>query len=311
MNKKFIISVSAIAVLLLYILIANMKNSSDIPTLPRWDVKSDEIIITRPSGTIKLYVKEGKWVINDEAFPADEKAVADVEKQFKDIRLSDLISKKGFYNKYDLTPDRYSEIIFKKGEAVFRKFKLGKKSSTGRHTFVRVDDRPEIYLAEGTFDQVLNKTLDDYRDKNVVSIKKDSVSEVTIEYLGSRLALVREKKGGAGRDKTAAKKSAAEKWVITGQETVPVDAVKVDAILAGLDPLRAASFLEIQKETLSQRVCGIQIKAGKKEIAVAIYKKDNKFIATSSENQFVYVLDNWAAERFFIAGADKLKSAGK
>lgn len=311
MNKKIVISISVMAVLLVYIVIANMKRSSDVPDLPRWEGSADEIIITRPSGTIQLHRKEGRWVINDEAYPADGKVVADIEKQFREIRLSDLISRKGFYNKYDLTPDKYSEVIIKKGDAIFRKFKLGKKSSTGRHTFIRIDDRPDIYLAEGTFDLTLIKTLDDHRDKNVASIKKDSVSEFTIEYQGSRLTLSREKKGGHGKKDKDEKKTAVERWTITGQETVPVDAGKVDAILAGLDPLRASSFMEIQKETLSQRVCAIQVRTGKKEISITIYKKDDKLIATNSEDQYVYVLDKWAAERFFVAGADKIKSGGK
>src|SRR4030042_3051090 len=120
MNKKILISSSIIIILALYIIIANVKRSSDVPDRKKWEGTADEIIITRSGGTIQLLKKEGKWVVGDKAYPADAKAVNEMEKRFKEIHLTDLISTKGYYVKYDLTPDRYVEVIISKNGASCR-----------------------------------------------------------------------------------------------------------------------------------------------------------------------------------------------
>ena len=321
MNKRILISVSVLAVLILYIVITRVKWTSDVPDLPAWDGKADEIVINRPGGTtVKIYKKDGKWVVNDEAYPADERVITEIDNQLKNLRLTDLISKKGFYNKFDLTPDKYSEVMVKKGDAIFRKFKFGKKSSTGQHTFIRVDDRPDIYLADGTFDLLLNKSVDDFRNKEILKIKRDSITGLIIDYKGNKfdLSKIAEKKAEENtEDKTAKKEekkapaALQEKWVCKGFESVKLDKTRIESLCASLDPLRASSFLNIPKESLTQNICTVQIKAEQKNFAFSIFKKDNKFIAAASENPYVFVIENWTAENFFITGIDKLRAGGK
>jgi hypothetical protein len=317
MNKRILISVSVLGVLVLYLVVSRVKWSSDVPALPEWEGKADEIVINRPGGTIvKLYKKDGKWVVNDEAYLADERSIDEVDNQLKKIRLTDLISKKGFYNKYDLTPDKYSEVIIKKAGAIFRKFKFGKKSSTGQHTFVRVDDQPDIYLAEGTFDLILNKSLDDFRNKEILSIKRDSISGLLIDYKGIKFDLsktvekIPEEKEAKNADKKAQARSR-EKWVCRGYESVKIDTTKLESLCASLDPLRASSFVSVPKESLAQSTCTVLIRTPQKSTTLSIYKKDKKFIATASDNPYVFVIENWTAENFFITGIDKLKAGGK
>jgi hypothetical protein len=317
MNKKILISCSIIAVLILYIIVANVKRSGDVPDLPKWDGNADEVLITSNNGAIKLLKKEGKWVAGENAYPADAKAIGEIEKRFKEIRLTDLISTKGYYAKYDLTPDKYIEVILKKGDATLRKFKIGKKSSTNRHTFIRVDDRPEIYLAEGTFDLVLNKSLDDFRDREVLKINRDSVSAFTVDYQGRTYAFSREpvKKVDA---KNAAKDSGKKpvrpswgNWICRGNETVQLDNSKVETLLQSLDPLRASSFPETPKEELPQRVCTVQIKSGQKDITLTIYKKDTLYMGTTSEIPYIFSVDKWNIEKLFITGIETFKSGSK
>jgi hypothetical protein len=316
MNKRILISVSVIAALVLYIVISRVKWLSDVPDIPAWEGKADEIVINRPGSTVKLYKKDGKWVVNDEAYPADERVMDEIDTQLKNTRLVDLISKKGFYNKYDLTPDKYSEIMIKKGDSIFRKFKIGKKSSTGRQTFLRIDDRPDIYLAEATFDLLLNKSVDDFRNKEILKVKRDSISGITINYRGNQFALTRnfEKKEGEKAASKGEKKAPAkteETWVCKGYESVPLDNTRIESLRASVDPLRASSFLNVPKDSLTHNVCKVQIRAQQKDVSFSIYKKDNKYVVTSSESPYVFVLDNWIAENFFITGVDKLKAGAK
>jgi hypothetical protein len=313
MSKKIAVSIGIIAVLVLYLIVSNIKRSSDVPDLKLPGGMADEILISRSNGTVKIFKKEGKWVINDEAYPADTKIVGDIEKRFREIRLTDLVSSKGYYAKYDLTPDMYTGVIFKKKNAVIQDFKIGKKSTTSQHTFVKIDDKPEIYLAEGTFDIVINKGQDDFRDREVLRISRDAVREFTVNYNGMELAFAREAtkkpdaKGAKGKDE----KPGGDQWVCRSFPGVALDAGRVNSLLQGLDPLRATSFPDIKKDVLPQRLCMVQIKAFQKDIILTLFKKDGQYLATTSENPYVFGVEKWNIEKFLLTGIDSLKAEVK
>ncbi|HOT46243.1 MAG TPA: DUF4340 domain-containing protein [Spirochaetota bacterium] len=317
MNKKLAISVAVIAVLLLIVIISNVKRSRDVPELPEIKAGSDEILINREAGVIRLFKKDGKWVAGDKAYPADANKAGEIEKRFKEMRLTDLISSKGYYSRYDLTPDKYVEVILKKGDTILRRFKVGKKSPTNRHTFVKIDDRPEIYLAEGTFDMVLNKELDDFRDREVLKVGRDAVSALTVEYQGMNFAFTRTREAktdtGAGKknDEKKQKGQAWGSWTCRGYETVKLNDSMVDGLVQALDPLRAASFLDMPKEALTQRVCSVQVKAGEREMILTVYRYNEKYAAATSEYPYVFEVEKYAIERFFITGIDRFRAAVK
>ena len=317
MNRKIAISVAVIAVLILIIIISNVKHSPEVPDLPKIDASADEILINREAGVIRLFKKDGKWVAGEKAYPADAKKAAEIEKRFKEMLLTDLISSKGYYSRYDLTPDKYVEVILKKGDTILRRFKVGKKSPTNRHTFVKIDDRPEIYLAEGTFDMVLNKELDDFRDREVLKVGRDAVSALTVEYQGMHFAFTRTRE--VKKADEAGKKNEAEKphvpawgpWTCRGYETVKLNDSMVDGLVQALDPLRAASFLDMPKEALTQRVCSVQVKADDREMILTVYRHNDKYAAATSEYPYVFEVEKYAIERFFITGIDRFRAAAK
>ncbi len=317
MNKKIVISVSIIAVLILYVIIASVKHSTDAPKLPSIVVKADEILINREGGIIRLYMKNGTWAAGDKAYPADAKQVEEIEKRFKELRLTDLISSKGYYSKYDLTPDKYVEVILKKGEKILRSFKIGKKSMTNRHTFVKIDDRPEIYLAEGTFDIVQNKNLDDFRDREMLKVKRDAVSTFTVEYQGRTFAFTRTKEAKAN-DRSSMKKDTKQPsgpawgpWTCRGYETVQLNTRMVDNLLQSLDPLRATSFLDMPKEALTQRLCTIRVRDHDNDIILTVYRNNGTYAAATSENPYVFEVDKYTIERFFLTGIDGFRATEK
>ena len=90
-----------------------------------------------------------------------------------------------------------------------------------------------------------------------------------------------------------------------------LDTGRVNSLLQGLDPLRATSFPDIKKEALPQRLCMVQIKANQKEIILTLFKKDDQYIATTSENPYVFGVEKWNVEKFLLTGLDPLKAEAK
>ena len=76
---------------------------------------------------------------------------------------------------------------------------------TNRHTFVMIDERPEVYLAEGTFEQVMNKGVNDFRDKEILKVRQGDVSEFSIQYHGRTYSFVLEEDKDASLSSSSTK----------------------------------------------------------------------------------------------------------
>ncbi|MBN1497866.1 MAG: DUF4340 domain-containing protein [Spirochaetes bacterium] len=311
MNKKIAISISIIAVLLLYLVVTNIRHSGDMPDLPEMAAGADEIILTGSGGVVTLIKKDGKWTTGENGYPADTRKVGEIEKRFREVRLTDLISSKGYYARYDLTPDKYGEVIIKSKGAILRKFKIGKKSPTNRHTFIRIGDRPEIYLAEGTFDFVLNKTPEDFREREMVKIPPENVSGITIQYRGRTFDFFRspiKKAGDASGQKSG---TAWGDWSCRGYEGVTLDNARVNALIGVLNPLRASSFPEMKNEVMPPKVCTVKVTTTRKESLLTLYNKGDEYIATTSESPYVFGVAKWGIEKLLITGIDSFKAPAK
>lgn len=315
MNKKLLLSLGAIAVLVLYIVFSGWQKSPDVPDLAWKDALTD-IRITAPGNSLHLYQKDGSWVVGDQAYPVDKSTVDSISKKLTELEIDDVISQKGFLEKYDLTPEKCIRVEALKDGAVFRTVCFGKKSSTGRHTYITVDNAKDVYLASGVFDRLLNKTVDQLRDKNIMKIGRDAVMSFQVKY-GSHLYVFdkskREKKEPVTekdeKEIKEPKKVMEDVWTCKGFEKVELDKNKVNRLLSGLDPLRAAGFSEIDRKALGPVQAVVKVKAFDKDMEVSIYyKKDEKnYLAVSSESPYVFTLEEWKAKKFFLKGLDTLK----
>jgi len=164
---------------------------------------------------------------------------------------------------------------------------------------------------------VLNKEQDDFRDREVLKVNRGAVSAFTVEYQGMSFAFTRAKEAKPA-DKSAKKNGAGKPqgpawgpWTCRGYETVKLNDPMVDGLVQALDPLRAASFLDMPKEALTQRVCSVQVKADDREMILTVYRHNDKYAAATSEYPYVFEVEKYAIERFFITGIDRFRAAAK
>ena len=159
MSRNILVSLGIIFLLGLYILISKIDWSGDVLKLDQWDGSAEEIIIQKNQDVVHLQKKDDGWLIGENGYPANSKLVEDMEKKARELQVDSLVSDRGFYVKYDLTKEKSIDVVIKKDGKLLRKLQIGKKGSTGKHTYVRIDDRPEIFMASGTFDNVFNKSI--------------------------------------------------------------------------------------------------------------------------------------------------------
>ncbi len=305
MNKKILASLGLIALLAVVLLVLARKKGADLPRLGPWSGETEEIVIKRPGETVRLFRRDGAWLIGEAAYPADAQAVAGFEEKMKNLMLSDLISVREHYERYDLGGDRAIEVSLRSGGKLVRHVFIGKKSGTFRHSYVRLAERPGVYLAEGALSDEFGKSIDELRNREIFTEAKSGIDSIEILYGASVLTL---KRKPAARPAQPEKKDAApgeDRWECTGCGG-PVDANRIGQIAGSFAPFTAAAFPAVEKKSLGAPRCTVRIKTAGKRIELAFYSKigDNRYLCTSTESPYVFTVDAWKAERYFVTAKD-------
>ncbi len=316
-DKRIIISLGFIAVLLIYLLLSNIKwKSGDIPSITGWE-SIDEIVISKQDKQqIKINNKDNKWLINKE-YPADPDKVVKLEKDMKELEITDYISKGPHYIKYDLTPEKAIRVIVKKAGVVKRDVLIGKASSTNRSTYIKFADNDKVYLASGNLYDEYSKDLDEFRDKQIYKIERKDLEWIELNYetkltfekkveeveeSPEKEAKVEAKDKKDKKEKTdkEKKKQKIEKWICREYKSMNIDTNKINILLDSFSSIKAESYSDLKKKDIKELACLIKAKVYDKEILLAIHKKDKEnYLCTSSESPFVFVLREWEAKKFF------------
>jgi hypothetical protein len=304
-NKKITASLALIVVLAVVLLVLTREKGADLPPLESWSGETQEILLKKSGETIRIFRSDGTWLIGEAAYPADAQAVAGLEEKMKNLVLSDLISSREHYERYELGDDRALEVSLRSGGKLVRHIFIGKKSSTFRHTYVRLAGRPGVYLAEGALSDEFGKPLDELRSREIFSETKSSIDSIEIRYGASNITLVRRdvpEAPSSGKKDEATKE---DRWECVSC-AAPVDANRIGQIAGSFAPFTAAAFPAIDKKVLGAPRCTVRIKTAGKRIELAFYSKigDNRYLCTSTGSPYVFAVDAWKAERYFVTAKD-------
>ena len=304
MNRKILTSLGIIALLAALIVIKNWNCGPGVPEPGKWDGSPDEITVKAEGYSLKLLNRDGRWFINDENYPADPDAVADFEKRIAGIKLLDLISEKGYFDKYDLTAEKGVEVIVSGKGKPLRKILVGKSGSTSNHVYVRIDDSKEVYLASGINAAEVKPETDTLRDKKIFDLTRDSVVSFSIRYAGREYRFIKAAAGGkeekAGGEAGKAPAGEPARWICSGFESLELDGARISGIVNSFAPLRAATFAE--KPDKGSELCTVKVNTAEKEYLFTVYSKKDKdlYTASSPESPYLFTLGGWQAEKYFI-----------
>ncbi|MFH0974316.1 MAG: DUF4340 domain-containing protein [Spirochaetota bacterium] len=314
-NKRIAVSLGVIAILALYLVFSGKdKKSGDVPDVKKLDA-IDEILILKKDKQIKLSYKDNKWLINEQAYPADKQTVEKLEKDMKELEITDFISKGPYYTKYDLMPEQAVKVVVKNKGKTERDILIGKTSSTNRNTYVKFAGDEKVYLASGNLPDDFNKDVEELRDKQIYKVGKDEVLSFELLYNG-RLSFEKKTEEVDEKDNMHAKekdkdkskekkKIKTEKWICKEFPGIEMDKNKVDSFVNSISSVRADSFTDINKKDLSGVICQIKTKVYGKEIELKVHKKDkDNYLCTSSESPYVFILREGNTKRFFKTLSD-------
>ena len=315
MKNKTIITISIIVFLSIAVIIKN-RGCSDIPGLKTWS-KSDEIEISGKDTALKFIKKDNLWRINEQKYLGDAELIEAIEKKVRDLKLLDLVSEKGYYEKYDLTDTTGVVVTVKDSGKLLRKLVIGKTSSADSHSYVRIDDKKEIYLASGITKNDFMRSVPDLRDRKIFDIKSSDIKSFGISYAGKNFVFSANDTPPAADTPTSGDgadgnqpPNDSPKWICKGYENITLKDSAIDSILKIFSPLKAAKFPEeMTKDNLKNKLCTVNIESADKKIELIIYdKKDQGMnLAASSESEYVFALGDWQVKKFLIKDLNGLK----
>ncbi|MCX8122884.1 MAG: DUF4340 domain-containing protein [Spirochaetes bacterium] len=310
MKKNIIISIVVIVLLAGY-LVFNTLTTKTIKKLPAIKDPITELVLKKGESIIIIKKDGDSWKVNE--FEGDKNVIANMENKIKDLKVTDLVSDKPHYERFELDSAHAIHVQAKSNGQTVRDFYIGKKGSTYRHTYVRFEGDPKVYLAEDTLDSYFNKTVDDLRNKDIVQIDIAKIELVKLWYKNATLTLqktiVEKKKESSGQDKDKQGQiEKEEQWTCKEYPNVKLDNDKVKEILYTFDPLKAYSFPEIDAKSLTGKIASVSVTVKQddntkksEEITLVIHKEfeNNRYLCTSSKTKYVFTLDEWRAKRVF------------
>ena len=310
MKNKTVITLGLIIFFSVLLVIKNW-NCGSLPELETWYEPADEINIKGKDVSLSMVKKDNSWFINEQAYPGDAELIESLERKARDFKLLDLVSDKGYYDKYDLTDENGISVTIKGKGKVLRKLIIGKTGSTNNHTYLKVNDRKEIYLASGIMKNDFTISVADLRNKKIFDVKKPDVKSFSINYNGKTFDFILNplKNETIKKDLNSdnKKKDVDEKsrpgWICKGYEKMNLNVSSVNSILEQFSPLRAAEFSEnVEKKNAGNPICKVTIVYADKKIELEIYSKKDKGMnyASSSECKYIFTLGSWQTEKLFI-----------
>ena len=311
MNKRSVITMGVILFLSAALVLKN-RSCSSVPELEGWYEPADEITVKGTGVSLAMVKKDNSWYINEQAYPGDAELIESLERKARDFKLLDLVSEKGYYDKYDLTDEKGISVQIKGKGKVLRKILIGKSGSTNNHSYLKIDDRKEIYLASGIMKSDFSLPVADLRNKVIFDLKNSAIKSFSIKYGGKSFDFTSIPSNSEADKKQDDKAKPSSKWICKGYEKVNLSDSSINSILALFSPLRASEFPEnmdkMDKKNAGGSICSVEILYADSKIELEIYSRKEKdmYYAWSPSSKYMFTIGSWQTEKLFIKSINDL-----
>lgn len=305
-KKEYSILLAVIIALSLYLTLRNPDRTQyQLPEVPEVDRKDiSKIEIAKPDISIVLNKQGGSWHIAPQAYSADTDKVKNMLDVIEKLTLTALVSESKNYDRYNLNDNEKIVVKAWKEDTLRREFEVGKAATSYRHTFVKLAGDDRVYHARGNFRDKFDQTVDNLRDKTVLSFDQTEIREIRITK-GEQLMVFGRKQVPV--EVTAGKEAEVRSPPSPKAETVwqtaegkKGDESKLSRLLTTLSNLRCEKYIDDRKkEDFTNPIYALQLK-GLQEYTLSIFaktdKSDKNYPAVSSANDYPFLLSDRQAD---------------
>ncbi|PLX00760.1 MAG: hypothetical protein C0591_00710 [Marinilabiliales bacterium] len=219
-NRTLILGVILVLAVAVYLFLEyNQNNEKNYRTqLPELDTAIiSQIFITLPAGAGQIVLNKDShhWIVKsgDESYRADVNIIQALIQNLDRADVKRVASTSpDNWEVFQITDDLGTRIRFEKTDHTASDIVIGKfdyiqaknpdpnpynRQPQGEMlSYVRVDDEASVYAIDGMIALGLGKTMNDYRDKRIINIQKESINKLEFKYtdqLGFQLEKQNEK----------------------------------------------------------------------------------------------------------------------
>ncbi len=277
-KKEYIILVLVAVVLSLYLVFHNAgKINYKLPEIKKNETGDySQIIIKKGDSTITLTRDSDLWRIGESGFRADKETVDSILKELSELDITDLVAKSGGLKGYGLADQDAIHVTAKdKNGAIIRDLYVGKLTTGGSFTYIKLGQDTNIYTARGRLTDSFDKTKDQCADKKVISFERSSILKINIKAEGSETTFTKEEKDGK------------EIWKDKSGNTI--DTEMVNNNLNALNQIKFTTYAEKKPEAAAATLV-LSDKEGIHTLALSP-KTEAGYIGTSSYAEKPFVID--------------------
>jgi len=306
LKKEYFILAGVMLALIFYLILHRSNRTHyKLPDITKVSGKQiSKLEVGKAGKTLVLNKKDNTWHIGVKEYPADSAKVKNMLDVIEKLTLTALVSESKNYVRYDLTSDKKINVKAWQGKTLSREFDIGKAATTYQHTFVRLATDSNVYHARGNFRREFDQTVDELRDKTVLSVTQKDIREITLTHDKKTMTLSQKqvseqdskKKGKQGKTS----KEPETKIVWQNADGKKVDKERVKSLLSFLNRLECETYInDVKKDDLKNPTYAVALK-GDKEYSLSIFAKKDKdaktYPAISSENDYPFLLSGSQVE---------------
>ena len=305
MKKEYLILAAIIVVLGAYLYFQDANRSEyELPAISSVAAKEVTQLTLEKSGHQILLKRDGDdWTLGEEKFLADSNKVKQMLAIIENFRLTALVSASKAYSRYDLDEDKRIAVKAYIGDRVVREFDVGKEADTYQHTFVKLPKDPNIYHAQKDFKRTFDVTIDDLRDKKVLSLSPSTITEFSVVSLDKSVTLAQkevpaEEEAGVEEKKTDKTPSAEEDkaeskhiWQDAAGNTVKEETVT--GFLSKFSHMTCNGYIKDKtKKDYKDPILTVTLKGAQTDTLSIFEKKEDDIVypAVSSQNGYPFTL---------------------
>jgi len=262
----------------------------------------DKLTITNDENTITMFKEGNKWYVSDITgkYFADQQVIGDLVNDMSAMKIEKLVStEKTKWKEYEVDDTlgvkvslfkgkkRLAEVIV--GRFSYRQTGSGQGGYGGGYqlsTMVRLNSEKEIYSIEGAISMQVKRSLDNFRDKTIISFDPETVQKLEYIYPADSSFTLALSNG---------------EWLLNS-EIASIG--KVINFLNEIKETKGNSFTQdVDTENVEEFQLRITTNTGI-QILVKSYKTEDKYVFITSQNEGVLTETEYLFKKIFPS-ADK------
>ena len=234
-----------------------------------------KVLITKGSETLNLVDADSSWIVfytEDEVYSAVGDRVRSALASLQAIKPSRVATR---------NPEKWAEFqvdstgirveVFEGGDRSLD-IVLGRFGMQGQqqfHTYVRLFDDNDVYVAENFMSFSLSTSAESYRNQKLTQFAVDSVDRIRFRYPGDSSYVLQ--------------RSPARPWLLDGQ---PADSTEVQAYLNALSRATSSKFAQVREILINPTFeMRLEIRGFDPILIKAFAETDSTFLITSTSNR--------------------------